>query len=56
MEDQQIMNCVALVVSGISFVIGVINHKRIRSGCCGKKVEISFDIDKTTPPAGKEQP
>ena len=54
MEDQQIMNCAALVISGISFVIGVMNHKRIRSGCCGKKIEVSFDIDKTTPPASAQ--
>ena len=30
-------------------VIGAINHKRIRSNCCGKKIESSIDIENTTP-------
>jgi hypothetical protein len=28
----------------------VVNHKRIRSNCCGKKLEASLDIENTTPP------
>ena len=32
-----------------SMVITAINHKRIRSSCCGKKVEVSMDIENTTP-------
>ena len=27
-----------------------INHKRIRSDCCGKKLVASIDIEETTPP------
>jgi len=27
-----------------------INHKRIRSNCCGKKLVASIDIEETTPP------
>jgi hypothetical protein len=27
-----------------------INHRRIRSNCCGRKVEASLDIENTTPP------
>jgi hypothetical protein len=33
-----------------STIIGVINHKRIRSRCCGTKIETSIDIENTTPP------
>jgi hypothetical protein len=36
---------------GIAYKIYmVVNHKRIRSNCCGKKLEASIDIDNTTPP------
>jgi len=28
----------------------VVNHKRVRSNCCGKKLEASIDIENTTPP------
>ena len=30
----------------------VVNHKRIRSNCCGTKLEASIDIEETTPPSG----
>jgi hypothetical protein len=48
--DNQTMSIVALVVSIGGIVLGIVNHKRIRSNCCGKKGEASFDIDTTTPP------
>lgn len=25
------------------------NHKRVRSNCCGKKMEMSLDIEETSP-------
>lgn len=31
----------------LATIIGVINHKRVRSSCCGRKAELSFDIDNT---------
>jgi hypothetical protein len=37
----------ALAVGGIA--IGAVNHKRIRSSCCGVEKSISLDIDNTTP-------
>jgi hypothetical protein len=37
----------ALVVCGI--VVGAVNHKRIRSRCCGVEKSVSLDIDNTTP-------
>ena len=40
--------------AGIIAVIGIIykgvNHRRCRSGCCGKKLEMSIDVEETTPP------
>jgi len=43
-------------MSWAGFILGVsgtlyagINHRRIRSSCCGKKIEASLDVDTTTP-------
>lgn len=36
-------------VSVLTAVVGVINHKRIRSNCCGKIADVSIDIENTTP-------
>lgn len=36
------------VVAGI--IYKAVNHKRIRSDCCGKKMSASIDIEETTPP------
>ncbi len=41
---------VALVISIVGTIIAVVNHKRLRSSCCGKKIEVSVDIENTTPP------
>lgn len=45
------------ITSSIIFVGGVaykiyrmLNHKRVRCTCCGKKLEASLDIEETTPP------
>jgi hypothetical protein len=38
----------ALIVSIVGTVIAAINHKKIRSNCCGRKVEMSIDIQDTT--------
>jgi len=44
-----ILAIIGVVVSVGGAIIGVINHSRIRSNCFGKKLEVSLDIDKTTP-------
>lgn len=43
----EILGIVAIVISVSGTILAVINHSRIRSNCCGKKAEISFDVDKT---------
>jgi hypothetical protein len=50
MDNNSIMSIAALVVSIGGSVLAVINHKRIRSTCCGAKLESSLDIENTTPP------
>jgi hypothetical protein len=50
MEQNSILAIVALVVSVVGTLIGIINHKRVKSTCCGKTLEASIDINQTTPP------
>ena len=38
----------AIAIGGM--VIGAVNHRRIRSSCCGKEQSISLDIEATSPP------
>jgi len=53
--QNSILSWLAIVLSVGSVVIGVINKKRIISSCCGKKAEVSLDIQNiTTPPATPE--
>jgi hypothetical protein len=53
MEDGgAISGYVALAVALLSSIVGIVNHKRIRSNCCGAKSEVSLDIETTTPPEG----
>ena len=40
---------IALIVSIGGILIGIINHKRLRSKCCKKTLEVSLDIENTTP-------
>lgn len=39
---------VGLVLAGA--IYAAVNHKRVRSNCCGKEVSVSFDVEATTPP------
>ena len=50
--DGQATSIVALtgmIISIATTVIAVVNHKRIRSKCCGKDVSASLDIENTSP-------
>jgi hypothetical protein len=40
----------SVVVSVGGSILAVINHTRCRSNCFGKKLEVSLDLEKTTPP------
>lgn len=51
-----LMSIVALVISAGGIMLGVVNHKRIRSKCCGRKIEASFDVENTTPPKSIKTP
>ena len=51
-----ILGAVGIAVSVLTAVVGIINHKRVRSSCCGKSGEVSLDIESTTPPTAKNPP
>lgn len=44
----QVGSILGIVVTVAGVVYGAINHKRIRSNCCGRKIEVSVDVDTTT--------
>jgi hypothetical protein len=33
----------------LAYVYKMVNHKRLRSNCCGQRLDVSVDIDNTTP-------
>lgn len=40
----------AFISSVGAVIVGAINHRRIRSNCCGREITSSIDIENTTPP------
>jgi len=47
MDQTSIIAWCGFAISIASAVLGIINHKRIRSNCCGLKTEVSLDISPT---------
>jgi len=45
----------SIVISVVGGAVALVNHKRIRSNCCGSKTEVSFDIESTTPVDPKKE-
>ena len=53
MDGGSIAGYVAIALSAATAIVGVVNHKRVRSTCCGKSADLSIDIENTTPPQNK---
>jgi len=53
-ESTTILSIVGIVISVGGALFTVINHKRCRSNCFGKKLELSIDIDQTQPSPDKK--
>lgn len=49
MNDESILSLLAIIISIGGTIIGIINHKKIRSKCCGKEISASIDIEPSTP-------
>lgn len=45
----------SLIVSLGGSMLAIINHRRLRSNCCGAKAEVSLDIENTTPTNEKKE-
>ena len=48
-ETGSIFGFISFISSIIVIICTAINHKRIRSHCCGKNMEASLDVENTTP-------
>ena len=48
-----ILGIISIVIVVIDKTIALVNHKRVRSNCCGKIAQASFDVENTTPPSEK---
>ena len=48
MDNNTILGAVAIALSVAGTVVAVVNHTHVKSKCCGKKLEMSLDISKTT--------
>ena len=53
MDEATILSTVSLIVALGGTVVAIINHKRVRSTCCGRNLSVSVDIENTTPPVPK---
>jgi len=49
MDQNSILSTLAIIVSVLSVVIGIINHKQVKSRCCKREASFSLDITSTTP-------
>lgn len=49
--DTGIIAIVGLIVSIGGSALAAINHRRIRSNCCGIPLVLSVDVETTTPPS-----
>ena len=56
LDDTTLLSGAALIISVIGTVFTAINHKRVRSKCCGRTGEISIDVDSTRSPIKIEIP
>jgi len=50
MDNNMVLSISGIVISIAGVIYTAVNHKRIRSNCCGKVLEASIDIEGTTPP------
>ena len=55
-ETTSILAVIGVVISVAGSILSVINHTRVRSMCCGTRLEVSLDVEKTTPPPKAAEP
>lgn len=50
MDQTTLLSTIALIVSIGGTFLGILNHRRVISKCCGRSVDFSLDVNQTTPP------
>jgi hypothetical protein len=45
----------SIALSTGAAIYTILNHSRVRSNCCGHKIEMSVDVERTSPPAERIQ-
>jgi hypothetical protein len=45
MDNSAILNYISGIIGILSIIIGIINRKRIRSTCCHREIEASFQVE-----------
>lgn len=56
MDQSQILGTLSLLLSVGGIIVATLNHKRVRSKCCGRNLEASIDIENTTPQGNQMVP
>jgi len=54
--ETSIIAIVGLTISVFGSFLAAINHRRIRSNCCGAPLVVSVDVENTTPPLSIKVP
>jgi hypothetical protein len=50
MDTNNILGLTGFAISIAGVIYTAVNHKRVRSKCCGRLLEASLDVENTTPP------
>jgi hypothetical protein len=56
MDETGILSIIALSVSIGGVILTIINHKRVIFKFCGRTLDLSFDLNNTTPPLSSIAP
>ena len=48
MDSNNILSTIAIIISVLGIIIGIVNHKEVRSRCCKREATFSIDITNTT--------
>ena len=49
MDSNNILSTIAIIISILGIIIGIVNHKEVRSRCCKREASFSIDITSTVP-------
>lgn len=48
-QASQVGGILGIVITVVGVIYSAVNHKRLRSNCCGRKIDIAIDIESTSP-------